>query len=328
MAIDANVASTLSELSNTFDGFGDNWKGTSFTSISGKVNDFVSEFGGKIDEQIEKFNEALSLLETYNKVVADLKEAEKALEKAQSQNVNTEADSAKQAADIAGISNTITTLTTQKLAIKGQIEAALESVIGGKLDSVEAKSYESSFFGKKVDYTDDANWHGTRQDGNMTLYNFSKHWNNGGDDTIDDGGCGVMALYNHVDNMGIDVDLKALAKEFTDGGYHECGTVHASEAYKKIGAKYGVDVQSIGTDKQKLTEALDNGDLLIINARKDTEIGGGYGHYLNIRGYGNSKNEVLVYDQYGDTDYGHSGSWNTDYVLSQLNDAWVVTRKQ
>ena len=77
-----------------------------------------------------------------------------------------------------------------------------------------------------------------------------------------------------------------------------------------------------------IIEALDNGDLLIINARKDTEIGGGYGHYLNIRGYGNSKNEVLVYDQYGDTDYGHSGSWNTDYVLSQLNDAWVVTRKQ
>ena len=328
MAIDVNVASTLSELSNTFGVFGDNWKGTSFTSISGKVESFASDFGGKIDEQIGKFNEALSLLETYNTVVADLRKAENELKIAQSQSINIQEDAAKQAKDITAIKDKIDKLTSNKLEIKNQIEAALESVIGGKLDSVETKSYESSFFGKKVDYTDDANWHGTRQDGNMTPYNFSKHWNNGGDDTIDDGGCGVVAFYNPLDNMGIDVDLGTLANEFTDGGYHECGTVRASEAYKKIGAKYGVDVQSIGTDKQKLTEALDNGDLLIINASAGTEIGGKYGHYLNIRGYGNSKNEVLVYDQYGDTDYGHSGSWNTDYVLSQLNDAWVITRKQ
>lgn len=276
-----NISSYNSEVS----GLAGAWQGESFDNFSSETANFVAEYQSTIEGQMSTFASAVDLYQSYQVARKNKKISEG--------NV-AEARKAEDSAAVSQYTADVERYQQEMNKYKGQIEQALESVKGQKL--------EAAVLPNSNDFV------------NYYQYNYSDPYSEG---TIATSGCGPTSLAMVLTYLlGKEVSPQETAK--LGNGAYTCSAGTYWSYFGDMAERYGVNCEQMGVSGSNIMNNLKDGKTLIMS------MGPGHftsaGHFIVLRGI-DENGKIIVADP--NSEDRSNQTWDLDVFVNEGAQVWA-----
>ena len=277
--------SNISSYNSSVSGLSGSWEGESFDNFTSETANFVAEYQSTIEGQMSTFANAVDLYEKYVTARKNLETA------------NYNVGEAKKANDSAAASSWSTKAgeyKDQMDKLKPQIEQALDSVKGQKL--------EAAVLPNSNDFV------------NYYQYNYSDPYSEG---TIATSGCGPTSLAMVLTYLlGKEVSPQETAK--LGNGAYTCSAGTYWSYFGDMAKKYGVNCEQMGVSGDNIMNNLNDGKTLIMS------MGPGHftsaGHFIVLRGV-DENGKIIVADP--NSEDRSNQTWDLDVFVNEGAQVWA-----
>lgn len=277
----------------------DVWIGKSHDNAVSQFSQFVSEYQGPIETQMESFSKAIDDNEELEKKKKELEQAEKdykeALEKSKDPDVKI---------DLNSYTTKINNIKKEIETLKKSIKESLDSVVANKLDTAEVVEIEPGSF-SLGDF--------------VHFYQFNYHQSYGYGTTIANAGCGPTSMAMVLTYLlGETVDPVEAANWSLNNGGRCKGNGTYWSYFPKISAAYGIECEQMGVSRDGIVNNLNAGKPIIMSMAPGHFTSGG--HYIVLRGLTND-GRVIVADPASESRTNQT--WDISVFLNEGKGMWA-----